>query len=248
MIKSLLLLACAPLLLGGCLAGAISSERRGRVERLSRFQSKCSSLKLVSSSLNQYRFSGCGRSYVYRCHDRRRNPFRKVSEAETIEFLFTAGMDPNAPCSLADVYWDGSPGPRRVARRRAARTHDASGPHEPPPATPAPPDVQGWPAPEGVDDPGPVVVGAKLPRLPDAAEFKRAMTAVQPGVRRCAGAAGRVAVDLRLAASGAVESARVKAALPSPAKRCVESELRKAKVAPFAGPEPVTLAYLFDLR
>jgi hypothetical protein len=254
MSKSLLLLACTPMLLGGCLAGAISSERFGRVERLSRFQSKCSSLKLVSRSTTRFHFSGCGKSYVYRCHDRR-NPYRKVNKVEAVAFLFTAGMDTNAPCNLADVYWDGSRGPRRVARR-APRDAEGTGSNQPPSASPAPPD--NWTAPEGVDDPGPVAVGPvvvaplnnkkKLPRLPDAAELKRAMSVVQPGVRRCAGAAGRVAVDLRLRPSGAVESARVKAALPQPAKRCVEGELRKATVAPFAGSQPLTLAYLFDLR
>lgn len=248
MSKSLLLLACAPMLLGGCLAGAISNERFGRVERLSRFQSKCSSLKLVSRSTTRFHFSGCGKAYIYRCHDRR-------SKADTIDLLTTAGMDINAPCSLADVYVDGSRGPRQVARR-APRAAEETGPHQPPSAAPAPP--ESWTAPEGIDDPGPVAVGPvrvappgskkKLPRLPDAGAFKRAMSALRPEIRRCAGAAGRVAVDLRLAASGAVESARVRAALPSPAKRCVENELRKARLAPFAGPQPVTLAYLFDLR
>jgi hypothetical protein len=233
--RALILLTC-PLLLGtGCLTPLIASERAAKVERISRFDSGCSSMRMVQRMGNRrYKLYGCGQTFVYACHDRPR--FYWDRDAETIDLLLTGGMDADAPCRLVSARRD--PPPRRT----------------PPPAPPhemeevdldaVAADQPDDPGMAGLQQPAP-----RLPRLPEPAEIKRVMTGVEPELRRCGLPRGaRLQVRLELAASGAVQRATVVGGAPDQrSRRCVEQQVLQARVSPFrAG--PLTLAYLFDLR
>lgn len=227
--RALILMAC-PLLLGtGCLTPLIAKERAAKVERISRFDSGCSSMRLVQRMGNRrYMMRGCGTTYVYACHDRPR--FHWDRDAETIDLLLTGGMDTDAPCHLVSARRD----PPRPAARRVA--HDIEEIEE---VTRDEPGVQDLDAP----------TRPALPRLPEPAEVKRVMTGIEPELRRCGvPPAARVQVKLELAASGKVQRATVHGdALPGTTRRCVEQQIVRARLSPFRS-GPVTLAYLFDLR
>lgn len=233
--RALSLLACSLLLGSGCLTPLIARERADKVQRISRFDSGCDSMRLVQRMGNQrYLLRGCGQTYVYACHDRRPSG-HWAPEAEAVDLLLTGGMDTDAPCHLERVRRaPPRPAPRRVAHQlepvepRSTGTSAADEPGVAGLATPARP---------------------ALPRLPAPAEVKRVMTGIQPELRRCGlPSATRLQVRLKLAASGSVQRATVEGrALSGPTRRCVEQQIARARLSPFrAG--PVTVAYLFDLR
>jgi hypothetical protein len=228
-IAALCSLFAASLMLSGCLAGLIANDRRDKVESFSRFDSGCSSMRVMEQLGNQrYRLEGCGYSYVYACHDQPRfYDGRHGGEAALVDFVFTGGMDPNASCHLVQAIRDNPPS--TVAGAAAVA-----------------PDLSGAPPPTEIQ-PAPPVVRDDRRDLPDAAAIKRAMSSVEAGLRSCASAPlGRITVDLRVAGSGRL-TAHVTSQLDPQTRSCVERQVARATVPPFRS-ELVSLTYLFDLR
>ncbi len=87
------------LFLSGCLVHGIYEERSMSVVDAARFDSECPTMEVVEQMDNQrYRLEGCGMTYVYSCHDRHR--MTGNTDVDAVDFLLTAGVDPNAPCVL----------------------------------------------------------------------------------------------------------------------------------------------------
>jgi hypothetical protein len=226
-------LLAAPLMLCGCLAGLIANDRRDKVESFSRFDSGCSSMRVVEQLGSQrYRLEGCGYSYVYACQDQPRSYPRHARDAALVDFVFTGGMDPNAACHLVQAIRDAPPS---TVAGAAVAPDD--------PGAPGPTEITPAPAVATV-----AAVEDLRPELPAAAAITRAVSSVEAGLRGCSTAPlGRVALELRIAGSGRLLMAHVTSPLDPRTRSCIEGQLARATVPPFRS-ETVRLTYLLDLR
>lgn len=230
--RLILLLGCLSVL-PGCLEEAFARQRRDHVLQQARFDSGCRSMRMIERLDDQrYKFRGCGSIFVYRCNDRPR----------LYPDSMTGALDLAALCDVI------------VAQRE---TPPAPGPARLPAPAPSPE------SPEEVDEPGlslraapasqptvgavaPPALAAPVRSLPTAAELKQVLSALEPELRSCR-AGGWVPVELRVAASGQLLSARVTGPVEASTRQCLEARLGRARLAPFSD-GPISLAYLLDLR
>ena len=240
-------------LLPGCLIPAIAGERHDRVLQQSRFTARCSSMQVTSRrGLREYTVSGCGSTLVYHCYDApylRGSAFghRHADPVDAAVALTTGGLDPDAPCALSSASL-APPAPRAPAPRAVAV---ARGPAAPSPEEVDEPGLSRGAAP--ASEPARVATAASQaakvvpPRsLPSAAEVKQVLSALEPELRSCR-AGGWVPVELRVAASGQLLSARVTGPVDASTRQCLEVGLGRARLAPFSD-GPISLAYVLDLR